>query len=480
MRKLRHLILISFLLCFASSSHAVTKYAFLSGLLNARGLDWSSSPEYEYSDPGGFMLRTGYVIDDIEHMDAPVTRLEALRWSIQSLGLSFEAELLSDYPSGFTDVQKLSDFERGCLVVATNMNPSLFDKTGTFNPSSQLTNQDYNALLIRVMNASNNFTFDMIRNPLNGIRVHIHREGVPSGIPSWRVYAYGVSREMASNIKSLLKTQGIESSLTGGGSNSGVRTAKIDDFNEARRFLAFLKFRKIKYRLMPVMANPKTRIVPRFWVMLTIDPSYWKILPVASRNGPNELSPLSRIAWQNNTGAVINAGFFAITKGGRGYPIGALKVGGNDFGELYMGRACLGWNDNDEVIFNVADENDYSAYEMNNVIQAGPMLLTNGMPSYSEEDFPAAFVSARHPRSAAGINSSGQWVFMIVDGRNGMHSSGATISELTEILRAQHVTDALNLDGGGSTELIVDGRIYNVPSDGYERNVSYGLGAVSR
>mgnify|MGYP002626614139 CR=1 FL=1 len=472
------MILILLLLC--PQSEAVTKYAFLSGLLNARGIDWSNSPEAEYDDPGGFMLRSGYVTDDIDNLDSPVTRLEALRWCIQSLGLAFEADLLYDYPSGFTDVNSLSDFERGCLVAATNMTPQLFPKSGTFSPKAKLSNQDYNALMSRVLQASSNLRLDMIRNPLNGIRVYIHREGVPSGIPSWRVYAYGMNRDTANNVKNLLKSQGIESSLTGGGSSSGVRTAKLEDFNQARRFIAFLNFRKIRYRLIPVVSNPKTRIVPRFWVMITIDPSYWKILPVASNNGPNTLSPLSRIVSHNNTGAAINAGFFAVLKGGKGYPIGALKVEGRDFGQLYEGRGSLGWNDDDEALFGIPSEEDYSVYEMSNVIQAGPLLLNEGIPAHSEEDFPSAFTSARHPRSAVGLNTSGQWVFMIVDGRNGMHSSGATISELTEILRGQNVTHALNLDGGGSTELIVDGRIYNSPSDGYERNISYALGAIAR
>jgi exopolysaccharide biosynthesis protein len=89
-------------------------------------------------------------------------------------------------------------------------------------------------------------------------------------------------------------------------------------------------------------------------------------------------------------------------------------------------------------------------------------------------------VNARHPRSAVGLTSKGEWVFLAVDGRNGMHSSGATISELTEIMRAKNIVYALNLDGGGSTEIIIDGRIYNMPSDGYERSISYALGAISR
>ena len=478
MKKIRHLHVILILLLLAGQSEAVTKYAFLSGLLNARGIDWSSSPEAEYSDAGGFMLRSGYVTDDVDNMDAPVTRLEALRWCIESLGLSFEAELLSDYPSGFTDAGTLTQFERGCLVVATNMNPALFDRTGIFDGKKQLTNAEYTSLMTRVYQASANFSLNMIRNPLKGIRVYIHRDGVPSGIPSWRVYAYGMNRDLANSIKGMLRSNGIESSITGSG--SGVRTAKIDDFNQVRRFITFMNFRQIKYRLIPVVTNPKTRIVPRFWVMLTVDPTYWKMLPVASNNGPEELSPLSRIVDHNGAGAAINAGFFATTKGGRGYPIGALKVRGNDFGELYMGRACLGWNDNDQAIFGVINEFDYSPYEMPYVIQAGPMLIHGGIPVHSEEGFPTALVSARHPRSAVGLTQDGLWVFMIVDGRNGMHSSGATISELTEILRSQRIAYAMNLDGGGSTELIVDGRIYNLPSDGYERNVSYGLGAIAR
>ena len=480
MKILRRVCLILILLLQVSASEAVTKYAFLSGLLDARGIDWSNSPEAEADDPGGFILRTGYVTDDIDKLDAPVSRLEALRWCIQSLGLTFEAELLSDYPTGFDDVQKLSAFEKGCLVIASNMNPQLFPKTGYFEPSANLSAQDYNSLMSAIVQASRSLTLDMIRNPLDGVRVYIHREGVPSGIPSWRVYAYGITREMANNVKNLLKSQNIEAGITGSGNSSGVRTGKLEDFNLARRFIAFLNFRKIKYKLIPAVTNPKTRIVPRFWVIVTIDPSYWKILPVASQNGPEELSALSRIVSQNNTGVAINAGFFAVVKGGKGYPIGALKVRGRDFGTVYEGRGSLGWNDNDEAAFGLITDTDYSGYEMDNVIQAGPMLIENGIASHSEEDFKSAFTAARHPRSAVGVNDAGQWVFMIIDGRNGMHSSGATISELTEILRSYRVTHALNLDGGGSTELIVDGRIYNIPSDGYERRISYGLGAIAR
>lgn len=474
----RALLFMIFMMCSASAQ-AITRYEFLTGLLDARGLDWSSSPEAEYEDPGGFMLRTGYVTDEVTNLDANVTRREALRWCIESLGLSFEAELLADYPSGFKDANSLTSFERGCLVVASNMNPVLFTKSDNFRGSANLTAKEAQAVYERIRKASTGLTLDMIRNPVEGLRVFIHREGVPTGIPNWRVYADGIpNKNTASGIRGMLKGQGIDANITQAGGSWGFRTNRLEDYNLIRRLTAFLGFRNYRYRVLPVMTNTNTRIVPRFWIMLTIDPTHWKIKPITSRNGATELASLSRITSQNGARASVNAGFFAVTKAGRGYPIGALRIDGSNLSAPYDGRACMGWNDDDEAVFAVASEDVNEWYDMSNIIQAGPMLLDEGQPARSDEGFNSAFISARHPRSAAGLNENGEWVFLVVDGRNGMHSSGATISELTEILRNQRILYALNLDGGGSTEIIIDGKIYNQPSDGYERMISYALGAV--
>ena len=115
---------------------------------------------------------------------------------------------------------------------------------------------------------------------------------------------------------------------------------------------------------------------------------------------------------------------------------------------------------------------------MENIIQAGPLLLDDGLASTIPEDFNNTLTSVRHPRSAVGLSASGEWVFIVVDGRNGIHASGSTINELTDILRAHGIMYALNLDGGGSTEIIINGKIYNSPSDGRERKISYALGVL--
>jgi hypothetical protein len=61
----------------------------------------------------------------------------------------------------------------------------------------------------------------------------------------------------------------------------------------------------------------------------------------------------------------------------------------------------------------------------------------------------------RHPRSCVGIDKAGATLFLVaVDGRRG-HSRGATLSELGELMKSLGAHQAINLDGGGSSALVV-------------------------
>ena len=54
------------------------------------------------------------------------------------------------------------------------------------------------------------------------------------------------------------------------------------------------------------------------------------------------------------------------------------------------------------------------------------------------------------------IGGLNNWIFMVIDGRNGLHASGATLMEAAELLSSMNMAYALNLDGGGSSELWID------------------------
>ena len=79
---------------------------------------------------------------------------------------------------------------------------------------------------------------------------------------------------------------------------------------------------------------------------------------------------------------------------------------------------------------------------------------------------------ARQPRTAIGVTATGRILLVVIDGRRARWSRGATLGELRTILRDLGAVDALNLDGGGSSEMVVEGEVVNRPSDGRERRIT--------
>ena len=75
------------------------------------------------------------------------------------------------------------------------------------------------------------------------------------------------------------------------------------------------------------------------------------------------------------------------------------------------------------------------------------------------------FSRARHPRSALGISRDSSTLYLVaVDGRR-QTSVGMTLEELADAMIAMGAYEAMNLDGGGSTALVVRDSIVNTPSD---------------
>jgi len=77
-----------------------------------------------------------------------------------------------------------------------------------------------------------------------------------------------------------------------------------------------------------------------------------------------------------------------------------------------------------------------------------------------------AFAASRHPRTAVAVSVEEPRLFLVVvDGRQGDYSTGMTLPELTDLLEALGAEEALNLDGGGSSILVVRGNPVSRPSD---------------
>jgi exopolysaccharide biosynthesis protein len=109
------------------------------------------------------------------------------------------------------------------------------------------------------------------------------------------------------------------------------------------------------------------------------------------------------------------------------------------------------------------------------VIGGGPQLIKNGrveITNTAEKILPS-FVSDGHPRTAIARLKSGQILLLTVDGRQPGESIGMSLTMLADLLLEFGAVDAINLDGGGSTTMVIRNRLVNKPSDATgERPVS--------
>jgi exopolysaccharide biosynthesis protein len=83
----------------------------------------------------------------------------------------------------------------------------------------------------------------------------------------------------------------------------------------------------------------------------------------------------------------------------------------------------------------------------------------------SENLQPATFTDVRHPRTMIGIDRQGRVWLVAIDGRQPAHSIGMTFADLQALCKRLDLVNALNLDGGGSTTMVVGGVVVNKPSD---------------
>lgn len=111
------------------------------------------------------------------------------------------------------------------------------------------------------------------------------------------------------------------------------------------------------------------------------------------------------------------------------------------------------------------------------VLGAGPSLVAGGKADVrsSEENIAGDIARGRAPRTAIGVKKDGTVILLVVDGRSSA-SAGMSLTELANYMVKLGAVEALNFDGGGSSEMVLDGKILNNPSDGRERAVSVGLG----
>lgn len=102
------------------------------------------------------------------------------------------------------------------------------------------------------------------------------------------------------------------------------------------------------------------------------------------------------------------------------------------------------------------------------IINGAGLLRREGtvLTDWDEEGLSGpAFINSRHPRTLVGRDVRGAFWLVAIDGRQPDYSIGMTFADLQRLSERLDLTDALNLDGGGSTTMVVRGQMVNRPSD---------------
>ena len=121
-------------------------------------------------------------------------------------------------------------------------------------------------------------------------------------------------------------------------------------------------------------------------------------------------------------------------------------------------------------------------WDVSFAMHAGPVLISGGelYVTSEEEVFFNTPVDGVQPRSAIGYNDNGDIIMMVVDGRQ-VDSRGVYLKELALLMSQFNCNEALNLDGGGSSALFVDGNLVNRPIGlNTQREVMSSIAVISR
>jgi len=215
---------------------------------------------------------------------------------------------------------------------------------------------------------------------------------------------------------------------------------------------------------------------------------------------------------------IVNGGFF-YAEGGKRYSASAAVSGGRTFGvnvnyasqdwvTIYYptrgvfyekdGAPKTGWtyyvNDNSHYLYGEPAANSWSseplqqpgpsfpvkaeAFSARTAVGGGPVLIRDGeiRNTFREELFDGTggiLCDSRQPRTAIGATADNRMMLFVCEGRNMTEGvPGLTSAEVAEVLKALGCTEALNLDGGGSSCLLVNNRETIQPSDGAQRAVA--------
>jgi exopolysaccharide biosynthesis protein len=120
------------------------------------------------------------------------------------------------------------------------------------------------------------------------------------------------------------------------------------------------------------------------------------------------------------------------------------------------------------IIEQMHKKNTFKKWKMKTAIGGGPVLIQNGtikITNNEELKFTGKAIDDKHPRTCMGYTADGRLIVMVIQGRFPGIAEGASLTQQAQLLVNLGCVEALNLDGGGSSCMLINGKETITPSD---------------
>lgn len=206
------------------------------------------------------------------------------------------------------------------------------------------------------------------------------------------------------------------------------------------------------------------------------DPLAFRVVLAQDKYGEKETP------WQatTRTGAILGVnggGFYRFMQDGREYtlPIGNTVIDGKLVGGFQASVEDIffsGIRRDGKLIGGIFfEKDDLLKHKPWQGVSFVPILIQDGKPV----PLPKKWQNTKHPRTIIGEYANGDLILIVVDGRQSDWSSGVTLERLQIKLIELGVKEGYNLDGGGSSTFIFNGKVLNRPSDGIQRSMATNI-----
>ncbi len=212
------------------------------------------------------------------------------------------------------------------------------------------------------------------------------------------------------------------------------------------------------------------------------DPSEVQILTSKKFNTTNDAryggSQEKILSMTKRLGAVvgINGGGFVDYGYGSDIPLGyVIRDGQVIWNKKGGGKGnIIGMtNDNKLVLVNATGKEAVEDYNVRDALEFGPFLIVNGVHAKYNETVGGY---SRAARVSIAQRKDGIVLFLVTEGT---HTAGPNMGELIKTLENYGAWNAANLDGGTSTQLVINGKLINTPKNIYGREVTGGRAVVT-